>query len=451
MKTTSHIAVVIIILGCTSVFSQDILITVYNQNFTLVREARELALDTGVSTVSFTEVAAKIDPTSVHFKSLTSPDKLTILEQNYEYDLVSPQKMLLKYVDEAIRVVTEKGEVFSGMLLNTSGSDVVIQTEGGSIQVLKGGSIQHFDFPELPEGLITRPTLVWMVKNNGPKKQKTELSYLTNGMNWHAEYVAVVAPDDKSLGMSGWVSIENQSGATYDDAKLKLVAGDVHRVEEGRGRRVYKDDRALAMAAEAPQFEEKAFFEYHLYTLQRPATVKNNQTKQISLFPPTDTKAEKIFIYDGSYFGNKVRVNMAFENSEEDGLGMSLPKGKIRVYKEDTDGALEFVGEDLIDHTPVDEKVKIFLGNAFDLVGERVQKASRKISDRAREDEVEITHRNHKEEKVEIVVVEHLWGDWKIIKKSHPFKKKDAGTAEFTISVTSGGEVTLKYTALYEW
>lgn len=441
-----------VILGFLSYLcAQEVSLTVYNQNFALVREARQMSVSQGVSTVTFKDVAARIDATSVHFKSLSSPDKLTILEQNFEYDLVSAQKILEKYIDEEIRLITKQGDVFSGKLLSASSSDVVVQDAEGGIQVVRGDGIQHFDFPKLPEGLITRPTLVWMVDNRGSTSQKTELSYLTDGVGWHAEYVAVVDAQDKYIDIGGWVSLENRSGASYEDAKLKLVAGDVHRVEQRERYRpsVRKGDVLLAEAA--PQFEEKAFFEYHLYTLQRKTTVKNNQTKQISLFPSTKTRTEKLFVYDGLSYGTKVRVYVEFKNSKKDGLGIPLPKGKIRVYKEDADGALEFVGEDLIDHTPVDEKVRVFLGNAFDLVGERVQKSSRKISDRAREDDVEIFLKNHKKEDVEIIVVERMYGDWEIRRRSHAFVKKNAWTAEFRIPIPAGGEATLTYTAMIQW
>ncbi len=448
--------IILVWVGCWlsgTLSAQDVSLTVYNQNLALVREVREMSIASGVSTVAFTDVAARIDPTSVHFKSLSAPEKLTLMEQNFEYDLVSARKILEKYVDEEIRLVMEKGEVFEGKLLSASDSDIVIQNDEGRIKVIQGEGVQHFDFPKLPEGLITRPTLVWMVQNQGPGRQKAEVSYLTNGVNWHAEYVAVVDEEDKNLDLGGWVSIENRSGATYGNAKLKLVAGDVHRVKPKR-RRAGEDDavapQILAKAA-APQFEEKAFFEYHLYTLQRRTTLKDNQTKQISLFPPAETKTEKIFIHDGSRYGKKVRVHLEFKNSEKDGLGIPLPQGKIRVYKEDVDHALEFVGEDLIDHTPVDEKVRIFLGNAFDLVGERVQKSSKKISDRVYEREIEVSLRNRKEEDVEIVVVEHFYGDWKISNNSHSFVKKDAWTAEFPIAVPARGEVTLSYTATIQW
>jgi hypothetical protein len=430
--------------------AQDVSLTVYNQNRALVRDVRSLDLSTGIGTVSITDVAATIDPTSVHIKSVTAPDKLNVLEQNYEYDLVGSQKILEKYVDQDIRLVTDKGEIMSGMLLSASGEDVVIQNEKGGIRIIKGKAIQSFDFSKLPEGLITRPTLVWQVDNAGPKKQDVEVSYLTFGVNWHAEYVAVTDAQDKQLDLSGWVSIENNSGATYKNAKLKLVAGDVNVIQE---RRVsgFAEDRAVLKAAAEPQFEEKSFFEYHLYTLQHRTTVKNNETKQIALFPPSQTPAQKLFLYDGAAYGDKVRVHLEFKNGKKEGLGMPLPKGKVRVYKQDTDGSLEFIGEDMIDHTPADEKVRLFLGNAFDLVGERVQKATRKISNRSREEDYEIRLRNHKKEAVEITVSERFWGDWKITSQSIQSVKKDSRTAEFKIPVKPDGEAMLTYTVLLSW
>jgi len=427
----------------------ELSLTVYNQNLALVREIRELEIASGVSTLSFTDVAAQIDPTSVHFRSLTDADRLSTLEQNYEYDLVGGQKILEKYVDREIRVLTEKGSVFTGKLLSAA-SDIVIQNQDGAVQVIKAGAVQHFDFPKLPEGLITRPTLLWLLDNRGVKTHKAEISYLTEGLNWHAEYVAVADQDDRFIDIGAWVSIENQSGTDYADARLKLVAGDVNRAEEARPMFRTMALEAYDKGAE-PQFEEKAFFEYHLYTLQRRATVKNNQTKQISLFPAARTAVKKIFIYDGAQDEKKVRVHLEFKNSKSDGLGLPLPKGKIRVYKKDSDGSQEFVGEDRIDHTPADEKVRIFLGNAFDLAGERVQQSVKQIGKRSREEQYMITLRNHKKEAVEITVIERFQGDWSITQKSHDFRKKDARTAEFTLPVPPSGESVLNYTVLVQW
>ncbi|MDZ7260951.1 MAG: DUF4139 domain-containing protein, partial [candidate division KSB1 bacterium] len=364
---------------------------------------------------------------------------------------VSTSKMLEKYVDQTIKVYT-KEQTYSGMLLSSSQGDVMLQEASGSIRVINKETIQNLEFPKLPEGLITRPTLVWILKTDKAGEHWTEVSYLTTGINWHAEYVGVSKQNDTVLELGGWVSIDNKSGATYENAKLKLVAGEVHRAEE----RVPTLPRAKALmmaeAAGAPQFEEKAFFEYHLYTLQRPATVKDNQIKQISLFPTTETKVKKIFTYDGARDQKDVKVNLEFKNSKEDGLGMPLPKGKIRVYKEDeADKSLEFIGEDFIDHTPKDEKVRVYLGNAFDVVGERTQKDRKDLSKRSREETWEIKLRNHKETDIEVTVIEHLYGDWEIRRSTHEWKKKDAQTMEFTVPVKKDGETVIEYVVLFRW
>ncbi len=452
MKNFIRFIWILFLILAESLAAQNLSLTIYNQNLALVREKRILSLKPGISTISFTNVAGRIDPTSVHFKSLTSPEKLTILEQNYEYDLVNADKIMRKYLGKNIKLVTKKGEVFDGKLLTASGSNIVIQDENSEIKIIRDNTVEHFDFPELPEGLITHPTLIWLIENQGPKNQQTEISYLTHGINWHAEYVAVVGQTEKDLDIGGWVSIENQSGATYTNAKLKLVAGEVHQIKPET--KPFSETRRTLMGIEktiSPQFEEKAFFEYHLYTLQRKTTLKNNQTKQISLFPSAITRTKKLFIYDHYKNDKKIGVYLEFKNSKKDGLGLPLPKGKIRVYKRDTDKALEFIGEDLIDHTPVDENVRIFLGNAFDLVGNRVEKSSKKISYAAREEEYEITLKNHKKEDVKIVVVEHFYGDWKILKHSYPFVKKDARTIEFTIPVPAHGKAILSYTVFRGW
>jgi hypothetical protein len=251
--------------------------------------------------------------------------------------------------------------------------------------------------------------------------------------------------------LGGWVSLDNRSGATYRDAKLKLVAGDVHRVKPSPRVPEYVMRDATMAAKGVPQFEEKAFFEYHLYTLTRPATVKDNQIKQLTLFPDADVGVEKILLYDGIREGTKVKVNLEFENSKKNGLGIPLPQGKLRVYKRDQDQSLEFVGEDLIDHTPKDEKVRVFLGNAFDVVGERRQTELRKITDRSREETYEIKLRNHKENAIEVLAVEHLWGDWKITQSTHEYRKKDARTVEFPLPVPKDGETILTYTVRFRW
>jgi len=429
---------------------RKISLTVYNQNLALVKDVRELSFELGRNEIKFTEVAEKIDPTSVHFQVLNFSDKVFLLEQNYQYDLVSSDKILEKYLDQKIQILSKGGKLYEGELLSFSSDNFSLKEKEGSIRILNRAEVIDLLFPSLPEGLITRPTLVWLLESKIKGKQKSEVSYLTTGINWHAEYVAVVDKEDKTLELSGWVSIDNRSGTTYPEAKLKLIAGEVHRVVERPIRPLYKAEAEVALGM-APPFEEKPFFEYHLYTLQFPSTVKDNEIKQLSLFPNSLVKVKKIYTYDGAREPKKVKVTLEFLNSKEKGLGIPLPKGKIRVYKEDVDKSLEFVGEDLIEHTPKDEKVRVYLGDAFDIVGERSRTQFKKISQNVTEESYQIKLRNHKEEKIEIVVVEHLYPytNWEILESNFKYEKKDAHTIEFKIPVEKNQEQIVNYRVRY--
>ncbi len=444
--------VILCLLSAANTFSQDkeIGLTIYNSNLALVKDVRTLQLSKGISEIRFQDVAAQIDPTSVYFASVTAADKVAILEQNYEYDLVNASKILQKYVEQEIRLETKEGTAYSGTLLNASGKDVILREPDGGIKIVGRDAVENMAFPKLPDGLITRPTLVWSIDCQQAGNHKTEVGYLTSGIQWHAEYVGVANKDDTVLELSGWVSLDNKSGATYENAKLKLVAGDVHRAQDVRPLRKGRGYAEQLMATgAAPQFEEKAFFEYHLYTLQRPATVANNQIKQISLFPPTEAKVNKTYSYDGARNQKKVRVNLEFENKKKFGLGMPLPKGKVRVYKRDDDKSLVFIGEDFIDHTPKDEKVRVYVGNAFDVVGERIQKERKSIGKTAWEETWQIKLRNHKEESVQVTVIERLRFGWEILRKTHDYKKKDAATIEFNIVIPKDAEVVVEYVVRY--
>jgi hypothetical protein len=404
----------------------------------------------GKNEIKFSDVAAKIDPTSVHFKALDYPEKVMILEQNYQFDLVSSDKILEKYVDKEIQIKTKGEKLYAGELLSFAPDNLTLKEKDDGIRIVSRSEVMDLFFPSLPEGLITRPTLLWWLQSEIQGKHKAEVSYLTTGINWHAEYVGVVDDKDQNLEIAGWVSIDNRSGATYKQAKMKLIAGEVHRVEERRVRPLLA--KGIEMAAEmAPPFEEKAFFEYHLYTLKRPATIKDKEIKQITLFPTETVKVDKIFLYDGARDAKKVKVNLEFINSQQQGLGIPLPQGKIRVYKEDVDKSLEFVGEDLIDHTPKDEKVRIYLGDAFDVVGERKRTDYNKISEDVWEESYEIKLRNHKEERIEVTVVEHLlfYAEWEITHSNLDYIKKDAQTIEFKIPLLPDEEKVLNYTVRY--
>jgi len=429
-----------------SAADSHVAVTIYNDNLALVREVRPLTFAKGVQQFQFVDVAAQMDPTSVHFKSLSSANDISILEQNFEFDLVGTSRLLQKYLDQQIEAQVHQGDVISGTLLSSAGGDVVVQMDDGRIRAVKAANLESILFPSLPNGLKTRPTLVWLLNAKKAGEQPCEISYLTTGISWHAEYVAVVNEKDTALDLAGWVSVDNKSGASYKDAKLKLVAGDVNRVAPPP-QRVYKA-MAMAVESDAAQFEEKSFFEYHLYTLQRPATVKDRQVKQMALFQPQTTAVKKVYSYDGERNQQKVNVTLEFENSKANGLGMPLPKGKVRVYKNDIDGAQEFIGEDAVDHTPKDETVRLTMGNAFDIVGERAVRNVKKISKRSRQQTVAITLRNHKKENVAVKVIEHLYGDWQFVGDTPKVLKKTADRVEFQVNVPADGETTFEYTVL---
>jgi hypothetical protein len=393
-----------------------------------------------------------------------------VLEQNYEYDIVGSAKLLQKYIDMEIAVVTEDGQEYVGTLLSGA-DDVILQAADGQVTVLKLEQIKEFSFPALPDGLITRPTLVWLLQSAQGGSQEVEVTYLTNGINWEANYIVVLAEDEQSLDLDGWVTLDNRSGTAYEDAKLKLIAGDIHRAATD-GRVVEKALMYEEAAAAAPQVEERGFFEYHLYEVQRPVTVKDQQTKQIEFVTASGVPALKFFVYDGGQGGfgslyqplddpgygtvsnEKVMVMLEFTNGEEQGLGVPLPKGTLRVYKEDVDGSTLLIGEDAIDHTPRDEDIRLYIGDAFDIVGERVQTDFQvDYDDDWMEESFQITLRNHKDEDIVVRVVEHLfrWSQWQILDASEDFEKQDAQTIEFQVPVEADGEAVVTYRVRYEW
>jgi len=450
-----YFSLVAMLIGTAACWGADrVALTVYNDNFGLVRQMRTVDFARGSGVVKFDDVAALIDPTSVHINLKESG--IAILEQNFQYDLVSTQKMMQRYLGLEIGVVTKGGEIHRGSLLSFDGKFVILKNESGEITISNADEIVDYRFGSLPEGLILKPTLVWLTESDDKKQSECEVSYMTGGISWHAEYVAVVDQDDKNIDLSGWVSIENRSGATYKDASLKLVAGTVHRAEEDiiTSRMTMRG----AKADMAPQFEEESFFEYHLYTLTRPATVADNEIKQVALFPETGTPVSKVYAVESrQYRGRemdekpKVRVNLEFRNSKDQGLGMPLPKGKLRVYKADSQGALQFIGEDRIDHTPKDEKVRVLLGEAFDIVCERKKTNVVDLGNDHKRETYEITLRNHKDENIVVTVVEMTpgWREWVIKDSSLAYKKISADRVEFEVSVVSGGESKFAYTIEY--
>ncbi|MFZ1289790.1 MAG: hypothetical protein WAR79_06855 [Melioribacteraceae bacterium] len=424
---------------------KEIAVTVYNSNLGVIKDTRSIKLNSGVSEISITDVAQFIDPTSVHIKF-----DGTVLEQNYQYDLVSLNKILQKYIDKNIQLINENNELVEGKLISALGNQIVLEQKEGGLIMLPNTDKYRFNVGSLPQGLITKPTLVWQLNSNKSGNQDVEISYQTLGMNWHAEYVAVLNNDDTKLDLNAWVSIENNSGSTYKNAKLKLVAGDVNRVQDTRPMYKGRELDNIAMSASADQFVEKDFFEYHIYNLQRPTTLAQNETKQISLFEAQNVDAVKKYLYNSSGYNTngKVNVIVEFQNKEDQELGVPMPKGKVRVYKSDGE-SIEFIGEDLVDHTPKNETIKLKIGDAFDLVAEETQTDHKQITNRVYEQTFEVKLKNRKKEKVEIEVERYLGLNWEILNSSIEYKKKNAQTITFKVPVISDGETTLTYKVRY--
>ncbi|MCC7260418.1 MAG: DUF4139 domain-containing protein, partial [Alphaproteobacteria bacterium] len=458
----------------------------YNQplnvpGYAIVRDERMMNLPEKTSHLQFSDVAAYIDPTTVNITSLTSPDDTQVIEQNYLFDLVNRSALLQRFIDKEITVeqsLGDKVEPHTGTLLSVDGDGAILKKKDGAVEAVR--NISNIQLPELPGGLITKPTLDWQIATGTPGDQRMRVSYQTGGITWWADYNFVFTPDKNPnkglLDVNAWVSILNQSGASYDDARLKLMAGEVQRIQPSAPR-MYKAEMMMdaAGAAPAPGFAEKSFFEYHLYTLERPATIPDNSTKQLSLFPSAHgVPVEKILLYDGgsdSYYydpgsvqidqgfgsgsNDKVAVYLTFKNSKENGLGRPLPAGRIRVNQLDTDdNSMEFIGEDIIGHTPKDEDVRIKLGESFDVKGERVQTdfsvdEARKVM----EETYQITLRNHKDAAIAVKVKENLTRsrNWSITKKSHEYEKIDSHTLHFPVTVPANGKIIITYTVKYTW
>jgi hypothetical protein len=438
-------------LAITRESQRDLMVTIYNGNLGLVKDTREARLPEGMSEVQFADVAAQIDPTSVHLKSLTDPAGLRILEQNYEYDLLSAQKLLEKYVGRKVRLYQGNGSFLEATLLSTDGP---VYDINGEIHMGHHGQVV---FPSLPENLVSKPTLLWLLRNGAPTPQRIEASYLTGGITWKADYVVLLNAADDRADLTGWVTIDNKSGATYKDAALKLVAGDVNRAREERTRQALEvASKAAAAAPASRDFVSEGFFEYHLYTLDGRTTIKDKQTKQLTLMTAAGVPVRKELAFFGardyyrSQYGTpmsnqKVSVFVELTNTKANNLGVPLPKGKIRVYKADTSGSQQLVGEDWIDHTPRDERVRIKMGEAFDVVGERTQRDWKRIGGSIYEVEWEISLRNHKKEDVVVSVIEPIPGDWEVLRESQPHEKLEAHTLRYQVPVPREGAAKLTY------
>jgi len=440
---------------------EELGVTVYSGGFGLIRETRALTLAKGRSEVEFGGVAGTIQPETVQVHVVGAAPGLRVLEQSYQYDLLSPAKLLEKYVGRSVRVLRwseTKGRDEERDAVVLSAAEPPILRVGDEISWAFPGRIS---FPEIPKTLIARPTLVWLV-DSPAERQKIEVSYLASQLSWKADYVLVVNDTDTAGDLTGWVTLDNQSGAAYANAKVQLVAGDVNRIQPA----VYKDPMAVAVEGRAalapPQFREEGLFEYHLYTLERPTTLLENEQKQIALLEASGIKLAKRLVLRGepAYFRmqtgelgatSKIAVSLEFENRESERLGMPLPKGIVRVYKRDKSGGRQFLGEDQIDHTPRDERVRIRVGDAFDVIGERKQIDYKVIGSCRGESAWQIELRNHKDEKVEVDVIEPASGDWEIVSSSQKVTKEDARSFSFRVPVPARGSARIEYRVRVRW
>jgi hypothetical protein len=444
----------------------DLSLTVYNGNLVLIRDVRQIRLHSGVFPLRFEGVASSINPTTVHFRSLTAPDRLSVVEQNYEYDLLDPQKLLQKYVGREVTLVRPETSAGSTRWVETKA--VLLANNGGPVwkignEIVTGMGADSYRFPDLPENLYSQPTLIWTLDNRGADSQRVEASYLANSMNWNADYVLTVARDEKNADLDGWVTLTNNSGVAYNNAKLQLVAGQLHRTPVPMNMKAMAGALSAVADEAKQQFAQEAFSEYHLYTLGRRTSIQNNESKQISLLSATSIPVEKYLLVEGQsyYFRNPqgignaipqpVQVYYRFKNEDKSGLGMPLPAGTLRVYQSDSQGGTQFVGEDNISHTPKDESVRIHVGDAFDVICERKQMDYKKLASNLYEMEYQIALRNHENGPVTVEVREPVGGDWEIVNSNFKAEKLDSTTIGFSIPVQKDGAATLNYRVRVKW
>src|SRR5256714_1329796 len=443
----------------------DLALTVYNSNIALVRDVRRLNLPAGAFRLKLMDIAATVNPATVHFRSLTEAEKLGVVEQNYEYDLLEPAKLLHKYVGKEVTLVrtsqengTTKREEIKAMLL--ADNDGPVWKIGNDI--VTGMYAESYRFPEVPANLFDRPTLLMSLDNSGARKHHIEASYLATYLSWNADYVLTVAREDRNADLDGWVTLTNNSGTPFHNARLQLVAGDLNRLP-GSGRGDAMEVRAMNKAVAAPQFQQENFSEYHLYTLGRRTSVEDKESKQISLLQGSGVPVEKMFVVNGQnfYYHNQqnpgspqkdpVMVFYKFKNEEKAGLGMPLPAGNVRVYQKDSRGGVLFIGEDRINHTPKDETITVHIGNAFDVIAERKQTDYKRIDTHVWEMEFEIALRNHKDAPIVVEVNEPIGGDWEMLSSTYKFSKTAAFAAQFKVPVDKNGTAVLKYRIRARW
>jgi len=489
---------VFVLLFCASVFAQQTAqpsLTIYNQDFAVVRQEIPLDLKSGVNQVNVSDITMHLEPDSVILRDPSGKHAVNVLEQNYRADPISEPMLLSLYEGQTIDFQAGEGKIIKGKVIRSgyvrhdyfamnrygqnyyqqqmvAGSEQpVIEVDGQLRFSLPGIPI----FPRLTDDSILKPRLEWLISSDKPGKFPAEFSYVTGGMSWQADYNIMAPEKGDVVDIIGWVTIDNQTGRTFENSRIKLMAGDVSKIQPGQQPMVYKAALAAAEGVTGPPVTEKAFDEYHLYTLERATTLRDRETKQVEFIHATNVASKQLYVYDGAkidynrYNGwnwenirndhsygtesnPKIWVMREFVNSEANRLGMPLPKGRVRFYRRNDDGQVEFTGENMIDHTPKDETVRIYTGNSFDLAGER-RRLNYAVEKNAATESFEIKIRNHKREPVEVRVVEHLYRgkNWDVVTKSDEFDKKDSQTIEFPVKIMPDGEKVVTYTVRYTW
>jgi len=441
---------------------KEVAVIIYNENLALVKDKRTLALPAGENTLAFREVSGKMRPETALLQSKSQKHDIVVIEQNFDFDLLTPQKLLEKYVGKTIGIVkthpTTGEETVEDAKVLSSNNGVVLRV-GDRIET--GVSGGRLIFPDVPDNLRDKPTLVMQLASKTDGPQNLELSYLTGGLSWKADYVAELNSDESKLNLLGWVTLTNTSGTSYNNARLQLVAGDVHQVQPVFEKRMRGEMVDMAYAAEPQGITQESLFEYHLYTLGRSTNILDNQTKQVALLQAENISSSKEYLLRGQnyYYQNrsgdlgskiKVAVYLSYENSKAENLGIPLPKGIVRVYKQDQAGSVQFVGEDRIDHTPENETVRLKLGNAFDITADRKQTEFKKLAGFGRynyvyESSYRIELKNGKDENVSVRVVEPMPGDWEILSENLAHKKLSSSEAEWLVTVPAKGSAELLY------
>ncbi|MEJ2010006.1 MAG: DUF4139 domain-containing protein [Acidobacteriota bacterium] len=443
----------------TEAEQQALILTIYNSDIALVKDVRRLSLPTGSLDLHFADIAAKIEPSTVRVVSLTAPKQLSVVQQDYRYDLLSPQKLLQKYVGKQITLIRQVTE--NNSTKEVSMKATLLSDNNGPIwqvgdQIITGISADHYVFPALPPHLYSKPTLVWLLDNHYAGEQNLETDYMTKSVNWSADYVLTMSAKATVADLTSWVTVTNNCGTVFRNAHLQLVAGEVHRAMQ-RPRPLVRAKALAEVGGLAPGVREEALSEYHLYTIQRRVTLPNNDSKQLAFMSARDIKVQKTYEISGQpsfYYSplrggqpgkEAVQAHIKFKNSESNSLGLPLPAGVVRVYQADSGGQLQFVGEDHISHTPKDETVNLYIGNAFDVTAERKQTDFQKLANNIYETAFQITIRNHKKEPITVEVNEPISGQWTVLQSNFKYEKTSAFSIRFTVPVPAEGQSILNY------